>query len=349
MIRNLLITMGLRMDRRAPGGPAQGTAGDPVILIIDEHRDSLSAMRKALAGETFRAETADSAEAAIQHLRCFRPDLILVESQVPAEDGTQLARRLLADGELTSVPIVVLTEPGEGQHGHPGFWGRFDGLLEKPIDVCTFPGLVRKFLEPAREATQTALPTLPLTPPADRNQAAQLLHAIETGLPGSQFAPGTRAGLHRLAGILEGLQCGELSGYVRQAEQLSNLSTARARRGFRSLVRVCGDLLQGDADEAPALAGLRIGYLDHRRAELSNLVEALKNGDFTSLRRAGHNLKGMGAAYGFAELTDIGRAIESAAKNDDGAVIEVLLDQIDSYTNVVRPLQEHRGDYAATN
>jgi two-component system cell cycle response regulator DivK len=351
MIHNLPITLGLERDPRLAGGPPPGTAGHPAILIIDHHPDSLCAIGQALAGEAFRTETADTAEAAIQHLGCFRPDLILVEYRVPAEDGTWFARRLLADRELTSVPIVVLTEPGEGRHGHPGFGGRFDGAIEKPINVRTLPGVVLEFLETACQtpAIQPLVPPLPITPPADRDQAAQLMDAIEAGLPGSQFAPGTRASLHGLAALVEGLQCGELAGYVRQAEQLSNLSTARARRGFRSIVRVCRDLLELDADEAPELAGLRIGYLDNRRAELGSLVDALKNEDFAILRRAGHNMKGMGAAYGFAELTDIGKAIESAAKNDDGDVIEALLDQIDSYTNAVRPLQEHRGDYAARN
>jgi CheY-like chemotaxis protein len=351
MMRNLLTTLGLRMGPAVPAARPARSPGPKAILIIDDHRDSLRAMRLALAAEAFRIETADTAETAIQQLCCFHPDLILVDSQVPADDGTPLARRLLADRGLTPVPIVALAATCEGQHGHAGLSGRFDGMIGKPIDACTLPGLVRAFLEPACQtpSTQPVFPVLPVTPPVDRNQAARLLDAIETGLPGSQFAPGTRAGLHRLAGIVEDLQRGELVDYVRQAERLSNVSTARARSGFRSVVRLCRDLLQRDADEAPGLADLRIGYLDHRRAELSSLEAALKNGDFATLRRAGHNLKGMGAAYGFAELTDIGKAIEAAAKNDDGAVIEVLLDQIDSYTTVVRPTAEQRGDYAARN
>ena len=78
-----------------------------------------------------------------------------------------------------------------------------------------------------------------------------------------------------------------------------------------------------------------------------SLEHALKNGDFAALRKAGHNLKGTGAAYGFAELTDIGRALEAAAKDDNAAAIEALLDQIDAYIGMVGPSPEHRGDYAA--
>ena len=53
------------------------------------------------------------------------------------------------------------------------------------------------------------------------------------------------------------------------------------------------------------MAALRAVYLYRRRAELGDLEQALKNRDFSAIRKAGHNLKGTGAAYGFAEITDL--------------------------------------------
>ena len=63
----------------------------------------------------------------------------------------------------------------------------------------------------------------------------------------------------------------------------------------------------------------------------------MREGNFAAIRKTGHNLKGTGAAYGFAEISDIGRSLEAAAKNGDAGAIEVLLDQIDGYLGIVRP------------
>ncbi len=344
MIRTLLATLGRRKEPAvAAARPAPG-AGRKTVFIIDDHPDSLRAMCLALADETYRLETAGNAESAIRKLSSCHPDLILLDPQVPDADGTRLARRLLGDEELAPVPIVALSETRTGPQDSPQPGGRFDGNIGKPVDARTLPGQVRAFLETPwpEPPNHAAFLPLPATPAADRRKEAEkLLDAIEAGLPDSQFAPGARTGLHRLAGVVGGLQHYELADYLERAERLSNASTARARSRFRSVIRLCRDLAQRDPDVAPGLADLRAGYLDHQRADLNSLERALKNGDFAALRKAGHNLKGTGAAYGFAELTDIGRALEAAAKDDNAAAIEALLDQIDSYIGMVRPSPEH--------
>jgi len=351
MIRSLMASLGRRKEPAAAAARPARSAGQKTVLIIDDHSDSLHAMCLALADEAYRLETADTAEAAARKLSAFHPDLILLDPRIPAADGTRLARRLLADEDLAPVPIVALSETGTGTHGAPESGGRFDGHIGKPIDARNFPGQVRAFLESSRqdpsiqaaELTLPATPGGPATPGADRReQAARLLDAIEAGLPDSQFARGARSGLHRLAGAVGGLQHYELAEYLQQAERLSNAATARARGRFRSVIRLCQELVQSDPDVAPGFADLRAGYLEHRRAELSGLEQALENGDFAALRKAGHNLKGTGAAYGFAELTEIGRALEAAAKDENAATIEDLLDQIDGYIGIVRPSPETR-------
>ena len=349
MIRNLLATLGQRTEpsraalRSAPHG-ARNT-----IVIIDDHPENLRAICLALAGESYRLETADTAEAAIRKVSACKPDLILVDAQVPATDGTRLTRRLLADEALLPVPIVALTGMATGLPVDSTARGRYDGNIAKPIDARNLPGQVRAFLESSRQAPSHYQADLlrPANPAADRRQqASSLLDAIEAGLPDSQFVSGARTGLHRLAEVVGGLQNGELADYLQQAERLSKASTVRARSRFRSVIRLCRELIQRDPDEALGFTGLRAGYLDHRRGELGSLDHSLRNGDFAALRKAGHNLKGTGAAYGFSELTDIGRALEAAAKDVNPAAVEMLLDQIEAYIGIVRPLKKDRGDYA---
>jgi HPt (histidine-containing phosphotransfer) domain-containing protein len=78
------------------------------------------------------------------------------------------------------------------------------------------------------------------------------------------------------------------------------------------------------------------GYLDHRRAELPLLLTALAGGDWETLRRLAHDLKGTGGGYGFDILSDLGRALEQAAKSADTAAAQPLLKQIDDFLRRVR-------------
>ncbi|MBF0428718.1 MAG: Hpt domain-containing protein [Magnetococcales bacterium] len=69
------------------------------------------------------------------------------------------------------------------------------------------------------------------------------------------------------------------------------------------------------------LAEIVPGYLFNRRKDVDQqLPQALASGDFQTLRILGHRMKGSGAGYGFEGVSEIGRAIEEAAKleNRDG-------------------------------
>lgn len=59
------------------------------------------------------------------------------------------------------------------------------------------------------------------------------------------------------------------------------------------------------------------GYLAHRRQDGSMIREALPKGDFETIRSLGHKMKGSGGGYGFERITDIGRALEEAAKAEN--------------------------------
>ncbi len=308
------------------------------VFIIEDDSESQRVMRLALAGEACRIETAASAEAAMRRLSASPPALILLNPQVLADDGTPLARKLLADPRLVSIPIVALAETGPGAARTPEPGGPFDGRIASPVNPETFPAEVRALLDSTSQppAAQPAGLSFPDT--GDRLvQVGNLLDAIEAGLPDSQFSADTRPSLARLAEAAGDLGNPEVAGYLQRAERLSGAATARGRSRFQSVIHHCRELLDSEPDATPGLGELRAGYVDRRRAELGNLESSLKSGDFAALGKAGHNLKGTGAAYGFGELTAIGRAIEAAARQFDAAAIEELLGRIESYLDMVHP------------
>jgi CheY-like chemotaxis protein len=67
----------------------------------------------------------------------------------------------------------------------------------------------------------------------------------------------------------------------------------------------------------PEVAPLVPEFLENRRADIARVQAFIDGADWEALRSLGHKMKGTGRGYGFARLTDIGRAIEEAGTNED--------------------------------
>lgn len=84
------------------------------------------------------------------------------------------------------------------------------------------------------------------------------------------------------------------------------------------------------------LKELAVSYLENRRKEIPQLKEALEKQDFEQIRTLAHRMKGSGGGYGFDEITEIGRAMEEAAKQRDGEKILQGIQRLEHYLTHVR-------------
>jgi len=90
----------------------------------------------------------------------------------------------------------------------------------------------------------------------------------------------------------------------------------------------------------PDLSDLIPGFLDNRRKDISAIREALERGDFETVRILGHSMKGAGGGYGFDAITDIGAALEQAAKNADREEIRKQIDELSTYLDRVEVMYD---------
>ncbi len=86
----------------------------------------------------------------------------------------------------------------------------------------------------------------------------------------------------------------------------------------------------------PEIADLVPGYLENRRRELPVWKSFLEARDLEHLRVAAHNLAGSGAAYGFVELTRLGRALQTACTSGDARAAADLLNTLEGYLSTVQ-------------
>ena len=68
---------------------------------------------------------------------------------------------------------------------------------------------------------------------------------------------------------------------------------------------------------------------------IETIHEALKEGDYGTIRVIGHGMKGSGGGYGFDAITEMGGIIESAAKNKDVAEIQKQVKDLSTYLESV--------------
>lgn len=71
----------------------------------------------------------------------------------------------------------------------------------------------------------------------------------------------------------------------------------------------------------PDLEDLVPGFLENRRKDAAVLAVAAQCGDLKTVRLLGHRMKGDGGGYGFQEISEIGEALEQAARREDWKVI----------------------------
>jgi CheY-like chemotaxis protein len=105
------------------------------VLVVEDNAANLMLVRAVLQRAGYRTSEARSGEEALQHLAASKPDLILMDIQLPGLDGLALTRQLKADPETNAIPVVALTAHAMSDDRAKALAAGCDGYLAKPIDT----------------------------------------------------------------------------------------------------------------------------------------------------------------------------------------------------------------------
>ena len=116
------------------------------ILIVEDNDLNLKLFRDLLTAHGYDvAETKEGTEA-VELARRFRPDLILMDIQLPEISGLDVTRRIKADAELSSIPVVAVTAFAMKDDEEKILRAGCQAYISKPISIGPFLHTVRHFL-----------------------------------------------------------------------------------------------------------------------------------------------------------------------------------------------------------
>ncbi|HEY7269409.1 MAG TPA: response regulator [Dehalococcoidia bacterium] len=118
-----------------------------LILIVDDNDKNLKLVRDILQYHGFRTLEATTGRQGIDLARETDPDVVLLDIQLPDIDGVRALQELRASAMAAATPVVALTAFAMKSDRQRFLDEGFSGYIAKPIDVRTFPLLVREFCE----------------------------------------------------------------------------------------------------------------------------------------------------------------------------------------------------------
>jgi two-component system cell cycle response regulator DivK len=121
------------------------------ILVVEDNPKNLKLLRDVLRFSGYEVIEATSGEDGVRLAASVRPDLILMDLQLPGIDGTEALRQIRAGEQSRGapaavVPVVAVTAFAMDDDREHAFASGFTGYVEKPISIRRLPQQVRDFL-----------------------------------------------------------------------------------------------------------------------------------------------------------------------------------------------------------
>lgn len=107
----------------------------PRIVVIDDNANDLQVTRRFLERRGYKAATAQSGEEGLRLAQQMLPDAIVVDYRMPGMNGFEVTRRIKADPELHTIPVLMLTGADSAENVVEGLGAGADDFATKGADI----------------------------------------------------------------------------------------------------------------------------------------------------------------------------------------------------------------------
>jgi two-component system cell cycle response regulator DivK len=116
------------------------------VLYVEDNEYNRKIVRQLLSRTSYRLLEAPDGETALALVRQDRPDLVLMDVQLPRMSGLDVTRALRAEPATAAIPIIVVTSFALSGDDQRAMAAGASGYLAKPYSPRDLLALIRKFV-----------------------------------------------------------------------------------------------------------------------------------------------------------------------------------------------------------
>jgi CheY-like chemotaxis protein len=118
-----------------------------LILIVEDNEKNRKLVRDVLTFKGYRLAEAETGEEGVRLAKALRPDLVLMDIQLPGINGIAALGQIRDDPAIRDTPVIAVTASAMTQDRQKIMAAGFNGYQSKPINVKDFLAAVRAMLD----------------------------------------------------------------------------------------------------------------------------------------------------------------------------------------------------------
>jgi two-component system cell cycle response regulator DivK len=118
-----------------------------LILIVEDNEKNRKLVRDVLTYTGYRLAEAETGEEGVRLAKALRPDLVLMDIQLPGINGIVALGQIREDPTIRDTPVIAVTASAMTQDRQKIMAAGFNGYQSKPINVKDFLAAVRAMLD----------------------------------------------------------------------------------------------------------------------------------------------------------------------------------------------------------
>jgi len=120
------------------------------VLIVEDNDKNMKLARDVLQAKGYQTLEAETGEEGVRLAKERKPDLVLMDIQLPGINGIEAFKQIRADPKTARIPVVALTASVTPTDRSQITAAGFDAFVGKPINLKEFLDTVKRFVEAAK-------------------------------------------------------------------------------------------------------------------------------------------------------------------------------------------------------
>ncbi len=117
------------------------------VLLIEDEPNIIEAMSFILSRDGYTVHTHENGETALDKIRAYPPDLIILDVMLPGRSGYDVLQDLRSEDAISDIPVLMLTARGQTKDREQALRIGANAFMTKPFSNAEVRDVVQKLIE----------------------------------------------------------------------------------------------------------------------------------------------------------------------------------------------------------